>query len=366
MQIFGGGEELLQRSDVPQWNLIPGTYTLSGFSMTPNGGSIDNTKTELNQDSEMITSPKIAHLWGNNAIGSGVKLPQSLYLTKGIYTLSFLCRHNDPNNNGAYPLGLYDDSATNNKLLGQCGVRKTFEKTSITFAVTESKNYDSLRIGTTSGWPYPSGSIYLGDLKLEHGNLATSWAPALQDFAMKSDYDKLLGIGNLLTDDEMNIANALKNTAAQGAISNINYSNGVSRFHYKGTVGYEVINWPFKVSPNTSYRMEIVVNSTNELTALSNGQPYMPWGINSQEDLNDNASGDIGNWQLPLPWSKEISGSITFNSGSYSELYLISNFGFASDGIDTDMALQIKLFESDSIQAQIDQLRSQIEQLKQK
>lgn len=187
MQLFGGGDEFLQRSDVPQWNLIPGTYTLSGFSMTPNGGSIDDTKTELKQESEMIISSKVAHLWGNNAIGSGVKLPQSLYLTEGIYTLSFLCRHNDPNNNYAYPIGLYDDSAAENKLLGQFGARKTFEKTSITFAVNESKNYGSLRIGTTSGAPYPAGSIYFADFKLEHGSLATSWAPALQDFVMKSD-----------------------------------------------------------------------------------------------------------------------------------------------------------------------------------
>lgn len=177
---------------------------------------------------------------------------------------------------------------------------------------------------------------------------------------------QLLGIRNLLTDDEMNIANALKSTAAQGAISNMNYSNGVSRFHYKGISNYEVITWPFTVSPNTNYRMEIVVNSTNELTALDNDKPYLPWGVSSQEDLADNASGDIRNWHLPLPWSKEISGSITFNSGNFSKLYLVSNFGFTNDGIDTDVTVQIKLFRNDSIQTQIDQLRSQIEQLKQK
>ena len=176
---------------------------------------------------------------------------------------------------------------------------------------------------------------------------------------------QLLGVGNLLTDDEMNIANALKSPAAQGAISNMSYSNGVSHFHYKGIGDYERINWPFTVSPNTNYRMEIVVNSTNELPAYDNTMPYIPWGINSKEDLTVATSGDIGNWHLPLPWSKEISGSITFNSGSYSELYLNANFGFVFDGNDTDVTLQIKLFRNDSIQTQIDQLRSQIDQLKQ-
>lgn len=177
---------------------------------------------------------------------------------------------------------------------------------------------------------------------------------------------QLLSIRNLLTDDEMNINNALKNAAAQGAISNMNYSNGVSHFHYKGIADYERINWPFTVSPNTNYRMEIVVNSTSEMTALDNTQPYIPWGINSNEDLTDTTSGDIGNWHLPLPWSKGISGSITFNSGNFSKLYLISNFGWTQDGTDTDITLQIKLFKNDSIQTEIDQLRSQIEQLKQK
>lgn len=177
---------------------------------------------------------------------------------------------------------------------------------------------------------------------------------------------QLLGVGNLLTDDEMNIANALKNTAAQGAISNMNYSNGVIHFHYKGIADYERINWAFTVSPHTNYRMEIVANSTSKMTLLDPTTPYIPWGINSKEDLNDATSGDIGNWHLPLPWTKEISGSITFNSGSYSKLYLFANFGLVQDGIDTDITLQIKLFKNDSIQTEIDQLRSQIEQLKQK
>lgn len=177
---------------------------------------------------------------------------------------------------------------------------------------------------------------------------------------------QLLGVGNLLTDDEMNIANALKSPAAQGAISNMSYSNGVSRFHYKGIADYERINWPFTVSPNTNYRMEIVANSTSELTALDKTMPYMPWGIKSEEDLTDATSGEFGYWHLPLPWSKEISGSMTFNSGNYSKLYLFANFGLSQDSIDTDITLQIKLFRNDSIQTQIDQLRSQIEQLKQK
>lgn len=259
---------------------------------------------------------------------------------------------------------LYVGSSPNWQAYTYSDIQKGINK--IQFTIKLNSDVDAIKLSLDNS----TANLVIQDATLNKGNFAREYSPAPEDYAMKSDYDELLdhelGIGNLLTDDEMNIANALKSTAAQGAISNMNYSNGVSRFHYKGTVGYEVIDWPFKVSPNTSYRMEIVVNSTNEMTALSNDRSYMLWGINSQEDLNDNVSGDIGNWQLPLPWSKETSGSIIFNSGSYSKLYLITNFGLAKDGIDTDITLQIKLLRNDSIQAQIYQLRSQIEQLKQK
>lgn len=43
-----------------------------------------------------------------------------------------------------------------------------------------------------------------------------------------------------------------------------------------------------------------------------------------------------------------------FNSGSYNNLYLNTNFGFIDDEVDTDIILRIKLFKADSIQDQID------------
>lgn len=164
---------------------------------------------------------------------------------------------------------------------------------------------------------------------------------------------QLLGIRNLLTDDEMNISNALMSDTAKKAISNIKYSSGVNTFHYYGAGGYEGVNWLFQVSPNTNYRMVIVANSTSEITALDATQPYMPWGINSKEDLTDATSGDIANGHLPLPWSGRVSESIFFNSGRYNNLYLNTNFGLIKDEVVTDITLRIELFKADSIQDQI-------------
>ena len=329
MQLFGGGHKIVTDADH-----IPGRNYLSG------------------------TAP--VSVQGQNIVGQAITTYALTDKSLSNQVVTFNMTITSDTTSGR----LFVGSSPNWQVYTYYDIQKGINK--IQFTTKLNSDVDAIKITIDNS----TANLVIQDVTLNKGNFAREYSPAPEDYVMKSDYDELLdhelGIGNLLTDDEMNIANALKSTAAQGAISNMNYSNGVSHFHYKGTVGYEVINLPFTVSPNTSYRMEIVVNSTNELTALSNDRPYMPWSINSQEDLNDNASGDIGNWQLPLPWSKEISGSITFNSGNYSKLYLISNWGFANDGIDTDITLQMKLFRNDSIKAEIDQLRSQIEQLKQK
>ena len=358
MQLFAGGEELANKKDIINPNLAYG-YVRSVADSTIVGTVKDFTFTADNSNNYCF-----------------YKVPINLPIRKGdAITISAFATLSGPQAaDGLYKATIYDTNiqATFDDTADTVHLKSGIRSSKTIFANRDSDPNDPPVLFIYSGVAGKTNgnTIHVQEVKVERGTVATPWCPAYEDYVMKSDYGELLdhelGIGNLLTDDEMNIANALKNPAAQGAISNMNYSNGVSYFHYRGTTDYERINWPFQVSPNTNYRMEIVVNSTNELVALDNTQPYVPWGINSKEDLTAATSGDIGNWHLPLPWSKEISGSITFNSGNYSKLYLFSNLGFTTDMVDTDITLQIKLFRNDSIQTQIDQLRSQIEQLKQK
>lgn len=367
-------EDLAMKSDTFSGgvNLFRNTDKLDEFwgpSMYNNGEPEESTYYAQDVNHELIATKYVFHAWGSKASDAGIKTTQQIYFEQGVYTISFLAR----NNGTDYPsfrVELFSDYTDQRDRLplGSTSVNLTnvWQRYSITFKIDQAGTYGNWRLTHWSDEAIPGGSLFFANLKLERGSVATDWCPASEDYVMKSDYDKLLGIRNLLTDDEMNIANALKSPSAQGAISNMSYSNGVSYFHYRGIADYERINWQFAVTPNTNYRMEIVANSTNKMTFLDHSIPYIEWGINSKEDLTHVESGDIGNWHLPLPWSKGISGSITFNSGSYSKLYLISNWGFANDGIDTDITLQIKLFRNDPIQTQIDQLRSQIEQLKQK
>lgn len=176
-----------------------------------------------------------------------------------------------------------------------------------------------------------------------------------KQLATIDDLYSTLGITNLLTDDEMNIANTIKTPAAQKAISNVSYSNGINNFHYCGVADYEVFTWKLKVTPNTNYKLLILVNSTTQMPCLDPNIPYLPWIISSTPDAS---STNMANWHMPTPWSGNQQGEIRFNSQNHSEVYLVANFGYLADAIDTDIQLKIEMLKADSLQDQINALKS--------
>lgn len=174
---------------------------------------------------------------------------------------------------------------------------------------------------------------------------------------------RLLGIHNLLTDDEMDISKTTKNDEAKRAISNEKYANGISTFHYCGVVGMECINWKFNVDPQTDYQMTISATTSAELGVAFPANPTMQWAIASNPLIEGTLKGDIANYLLPIPWKGTRSFEISFNSGQYSSLYLNAGFGYLGDGVNTDISLQLELLKK-PIQPEIDQIQSQINQLK--
>ena len=169
---------------------------------------------------------------------------------------------------------------------------------------------------------------------------------------------QLLGIRNLLTDDEMNINNALKNSTAQGAISNEKYADGISSFHYQGVGGVEWVNWKFKVKPNSNYKLVVKANTSNQL----NGYHDMTWSISTNACLGNffSEKGDIATDQMPLPWEGTRSLIFNFNSQNNAELYLCACFGLLNDNIPTDISIKLELFTADTLQDQIDDLKSHL------
>lgn len=176
---------------------------------------------------------------------------------------------------------------------------------------------------------------------------------------------RLLGIHNLLTDDEMDISKTVKNDQAKRAISNEKYANGISTFHYCGVGGMECINWKFNVDPHTDYQMTISATTSAELGPVFPDNPTMRWAITSNPLLAGTSleKGDIANYLLSVPWKETRSFEISFNSGQHSSLYLFAGFGYLSDVVNTDISLQLELLRK-PVQSEIDQIQNQLDQQK--
>ena len=170
---------------------------------------------------------------------------------------------------------------------------------------------------------------------------------------------RLLGIHNLLTDDEMDISKTVKNDQAKQAISNEKYADGISSFHYVGVGGVETVNWKFKVKTNSNYKLAVKANTTNQLA----GERHMIWSISTKALLfgSYDDRGDIANYQMPLPWEGTQSFIFNFNSQNNAELYLYACFGMLADGIPTDISIKLELLRVDPLQDQIDDLKSHLE-----
>ena len=138
MQLFGGGDEFLQRSDVPQWNMLSGTKDLSNFYFNNSDvGEIQN-KSYLSSspNSGLIQTDNVARLYGLPSSQSMIWSHDNLHFNRGFYTVSFVARHNDTNNaDETYLISLF--STYTNERSGtpavNINITGTFQKYSGTF-----------------------------------------------------------------------------------------------------------------------------------------------------------------------------------------------------------------------------------------
>lgn len=155
MQVYCGGDKILQRSDVPQWNLLNN----SKGPFQPSQSQIDN---------ELF--PK-----GTN-----------IYMIQGkTYTLS------------AKTNGTFTDTHDNLYESNLCTIWLTSNPDMTgDYAIISDRNTTT---GTTFIWEKPTGdycvrvnsyrkdnSIKIWDIKIEEGNVATGWLPAIADLMLKS------------------------------------------------------------------------------------------------------------------------------------------------------------------------------------
>lgn len=186
MSIYINNKKLLSLPDLTGGgvNLFRNTYDFATWQYTPGKGGFEPASNyNSNSNHEFIQTKTIAHLWGNNAAEASLHYTQALTLEKGIYTVSFLARDNGPDpEHSSFGLELFS-SYTNTHGGNPHGMTKSklsyvWSSYSITFALPEQLTLENISL---THWApqelIPGGSLYLANLKLEKGPVATPWSP---------------------------------------------------------------------------------------------------------------------------------------------------------------------------------------------
>lgn len=184
MSIYIDNKKLLSLSDLTGGgvNLFRNTYDFATWQFNSGKGSFEPVS-NYNSDSnhEFIQTKTVAHPWGDNAAEASLHYTQPLTLGKGTYTVSFLARFNG-NNVPAFGLELFS-SYTNTHGRNPHGMTKSklsnaWSSYSITFTLPEQVTLTDMSLGHYDPKAIiPGGSLYLANLKLEKGPVATPWSP---------------------------------------------------------------------------------------------------------------------------------------------------------------------------------------------
>ena len=170
-------------------NLLVNTATLKGFNNAGNSGqgtgfSIDPKSGYINDPGGNKIKTKVFHSFAQELQYAPIYFGQNFTLPPGTYSLSFLARHNgsseqkirlrfyteDSANMGWNPLGVSDD------------ISNIWEKHQIQFSITKETYEQNPRLHIPTDDIVPGGSLFLANLKLEAGSIATDWCQSYLDF----------------------------------------------------------------------------------------------------------------------------------------------------------------------------------------
>lgn len=175
---INGDARLLTDQDVPgsAFNLLDGTSNFSNFTIQD--GSIETTVSEMFNNAK---SKRQLHLWGPKECWF---YNSPLFLGKGNYTLSFSCRflrHDDYTNDLIQVFGLMADSKqlTTVKIPNSWG--STIHRKVVRFYISNDVLINQLSFVKQSNTANAGGSLYIIDLKLESGSIATPYCGSMND-----------------------------------------------------------------------------------------------------------------------------------------------------------------------------------------
>ena len=114
-------------------------------------------------------------------------------------------------------------------------------------------------------------------------------------------------------------------------------SSGLNTINFVGVGGWEIIGCPVQVSTNTSYTISFDYQ-VSSLTPLVSGGGLPIMVVSNIGGGTDETNGNLGAYSLGSYTISTTSSSVrrqslTFNSGSYSTVYLVINFGHLMDSV---------------------------------
>ena len=175
-----GGTNLLPRTENYMWYIKWGnveylpTYSYNDYSFTP--------------------QTKIIHLWtsDNNPINNAIATPDDkpVNLIQGnVYTFSAYVWHYGNTGQSNESVILYANNGNPTVKLGTVTttLTGTATKYKVTFTAPQTGNYTRFRVVHGNGSAMTGGSMYIAEMKLEEGNVATDWSPSPYDLASQTD-----------------------------------------------------------------------------------------------------------------------------------------------------------------------------------
>lgn len=171
-------------------NLLTGTQDGSGFTNYDNPKNFHPDPPENN-----FCKTNTYHLWGDDLTKAFLAYKNTLYLSPGVYTLSFLGRHNgnsDGESSKINTISIFTNWTDKHGglPLGSTTITGNLEQHAITFKVTaDMLPIIRFRIGEWAAGQIPGGSLYYVNLKLEQGYNATPYTPSFDDIV--SDINQL-------------------------------------------------------------------------------------------------------------------------------------------------------------------------------
>lgn len=172
-------------------NLLPETENYTGYIKW---GHVEYLSTYSSNGYSFTPQTKIVHLWtaGNNPLDNASPTPDNkpVNIIQGnVYTFSAYVWNYGGGNQSNDKVNLYANNGSSTILLGT--LTKTLSgvatKYVLTFTASQTGNYTRFRVVHTNDSAMTNGSMFIAEMKLEEGNVATDWSSSPYDLASQTD-----------------------------------------------------------------------------------------------------------------------------------------------------------------------------------